>query len=124
MIGLLKKIFAAAILIIGIAILVLLTPSIILLLGLPSALVALVSPKTKLGRYGFQLWIGFDKFFNAVLGGKHKETISSRLGKAIYYNYPSVFGIPEVDKIIGMLLDQVDHLHCWKSINWSVGLPK
>lgn len=68
--------------------------------------------------YWYQCWIGFDKFCNAILGGAHTETISSRLGKSIYYNRLPVFGLRSLDKIVAWMLDQIDTDHVRKNIEW------
>lgn len=72
-------------------------------------------------KYWFEVWIGFDKLCNAALGGDHKETISSRLGKTVYYNHPPVFFTRKIDKTICWMLGQVDTDHCKYSIQKNVG---
>jgi len=72
-------------------------------------------------RYWFNVWIGFDKLCNAALGGDHKETISSRLGKSVIWRYSPVFFNRKIDKTVSWMLSQVDKNHCEKSIDWSVG---
>lgn len=118
---LLHKIYSGISLSIGILMLILITPTLMLSVALPAALISLTKPKTKVGKYGFEVWIGFDKFFNAVFGGSHKETISSRLGKSVYFDHHPVFGLKYIDTVVAWMLDQVDESHCWKSIDWSVG---
>jgi hypothetical protein len=74
--------------------------------------------------YWYHVWIGFDKLWNAIMGGDHKETISSRLGKSVYYDYPPVFWNQNIDRTISWFLSQVDTKHCYKSIDWDVGLNR
>ena len=90
-------------------------------LGIIVALIALVKPKSDMGQYGFEIWIAFDKLWNAVLLGDGEETISSRLGKSIYYNHGSVFGWKWADKLVSGWLDLVDENHCLKAIDNTVG---
>lgn len=71
--------------------------------------------------YWFEVWIGFDKLCNAALGGDHKETISSRLGKSTEYGLPPVFLHIVIDNAIAWMLDQVDPNHCKDSIDWRYG---
>lgn len=72
-------------------------------------------------RYWQRTWLGFDYFCNALLGGSHKETISSRLGKSVYYGYPPVFVYRRCDKIVVSWLHAVDRDHCRKWIRFDVG---
>jgi len=74
--------------------------------------------------YWLRVWLAFDRLFNAFLNGDDKETISSRLGKAIYFYHPPVFGWLWVDECVSWMLSQVDNNHCYKSIKWHVGRPK
>lgn len=71
--------------------------------------------------YWFEVWIGFDKLCNAALGGDHKETISSRLGKSVYHKHPPVFLHRYIDKGVAWMLDQVDPNHCFDSIQRYAG---
>ena len=75
-------------------------------------------------RYWYHVWIGFDRFCNAVLGGDSRETVSSRLGKAIYHGHPNVFGCMAADKTVSWWLSQVDPNHCKKSVEWEFGRSK
>lgn len=72
-------------------------------------------------KYWHHVWVGFDKFANAVLGGSHRETISSRLGKSTIHNHPPVFANRWFDRLVIWWLHQVDNNHVAKSIDWSVG---
>ena len=71
--------------------------------------------------YWAHIWIGFDKFCNALIGGDHRETISSRLGKSTIFNHKPVFGHILIDELVSWWLHQADHNHVAKSIDWSVG---
>jgi len=71
--------------------------------------------------YWIHVWIGFDKFCNAILGGDHRETVSSRLGKSTIHGHPYVFGSYWADGLVSWWLHQVDHDHVNKSIDWNVG---
>jgi len=71
--------------------------------------------------YWFNVWLGFDKLCNAALGGDHKETVSSRLGKSVIWRYSPVFFNRKIDKTVSWMLSQVDPNHCEKSIDWNVG---
>ena len=75
-------------------------------------------------RYWQRTWLGFDYFCNALLGGTHKETISSRLGKSIYYGHPPVFIYRRCDKIVVSWLHAVDRDHCRKWVRFDVGRPR
>ena len=72
-------------------------------------------------KYWQSAWLSFDYFCNAVLGGNIKETISSRLGKSIYYGHPPVFIYRRCDKIVASWLHAVDRNHCRNSIQFDVG---
>lgn len=114
-----RFVLALFLLLFSILIAVLTTPSFLLLVGGPVALLAFAANKYK--PYALGVWLGFDKFINAVMGGDHRETISSRLGKSIDYNCPTVFTLKAIDKLIYKCLDLVDPKHCSNSIDWSVG---
>lgn len=90
--------------------------------GLALALLAVV-PATRPWalKKAFHLWIAFDKFANAMRFHDHRETISSCLGKSIYFGHPPVFNWLFIDRFIGRLLDAVDPLHCKTAIDWTVG---
>jgi hypothetical protein len=74
--------------------------------------------------YWHHVWIGFDKFANAAIGGDHRETISSRLGKSTLYGLDPVFGSIWLDELFSWWLHQVDNNHVAKSIDWSVGAKR
>lgn len=112
------KIKSGVILIIGILMLVMVTPTYLSTIGVVAAIGALRKQRQV---YGYHVWIAFDKFWNAVLGGDHRETISSRLGKSLYHNFDPVFGFLVIDRFVAFLLDQVDPDHCRKSIVWEYG---
>lgn len=75
-------------------------------------------------RYWQRTWLGFNYFCNALLGGSHKETISSRLGKSIYHGHPPVFIYRRCDKTVVSWLHAVDRNHCLDSIKFDVGRPR
>lgn len=120
-IGILLKIIAAVVLVSGVLLLAQLVGPAMHTVGLAVAIVALFWPKSQLGKYGFQVWVAFDKYGNAWLGGSHKETISSRLGKSLYYGHDPVFGFLFLDKLISFMLSAVDPDRCRKSVDWRVG---
>jgi hypothetical protein len=74
--------------------------------------------------YWHHVWVGFDKFANALVGGNHEETISSRLGKSTIHGHSPVFVHIWIDSLVSWLLHQVDHNHVSKSIDWSVGVKR
>lgn len=122
--SILLKIISAIVLVSGILLLAHLVGPVMHTAGLAVAIAALFWPKSQLGKYGFQVWIAFDKYGNAWLGGSHKETISSRLGKSLYYGHDPVFGFRVLDKFISIMLSAVDPDHCRKSVDWRVGSQK
>ena len=114
-----RKFFSIILLVVGISVAIVLTPTFLFFVAAPVALLAVTVGKFK--RYALNVWLGFDKFMNACMGGDHEETISSRLGKSIYHDSPSVFFVKRIDYIVSSCLDVVDPDHCLKSIDWSVG---
>jgi hypothetical protein len=74
--------------------------------------------------YWHHVWVGFDKFANAIIGGSHKETISSRLGKSTLCGHEPVFGFIWVDELFSWWLHQLDNGHVKKSIDWTVGAKR
>ena len=112
----------------ALALIVLITIAVVVLLAvfpfMGLALVGLYAlPPTRFwaGRKAYHLWIAFDKFGNAMRFHDHRETISSCLGKSIYYNHPPVFNWRAIDRAIAGMLDHVDPGHCRNSIDWTVG---
>lgn len=73
------------------------------------------------GTRAYHIWIAYDRLWNALLWHDSRETISSRLGKSIYYRHPPVFNWRWVDRVVGAALDRVDTDHCATSIDWAVG---
>lgn len=69
----------------------------------------------------FSVWLWFDKFMNVIIGGYAGETVSSALGKSVYFECEPVFFSRRIDKTVNWLLHQVDPNHCRKSIDWDVG---
>lgn len=84
--------------------------------GLFAALLAVITPEKKTGAYGLQVWLAFDRMWNAILNGDSRETVSSRLGKSLYYGHGTVLGYKWIDKAVSNLLDNLDPDHCRKSI--------
>lgn len=115
--SLLLQIKSSVLLLVGIFLLVLATPTYLSTVGVVAAIGALRKQRQV---YGYHVWIAFDKFWNAVLGGDHRETISSRLGKTLYHGHDPVFGLYSIDRFVAFLLDQVDPDHCRKSIDWTI----
>lgn len=111
------KIKSGILLIMGIMALVAVTPTYLGTVGVVAGFGALRKQRQV---YGYHVWIAFDKFWNAVLGGDHRETISSRLGKTLYHGHDPVFGLRIIDRFVAFLLDQVDPGHCRKSIDWTI----
>ena len=114
-----RFLLALALLLLGILAAVLVTPSFLLVVGGPVAILAFTVKKHR--RYALDIWLGFDKFANACMGGDHRETVSSRLGKSIDHDCPSVFFVKPIDRLVYSCLNVVDPDHCTKSIDWTVG---
>lgn len=91
--------------------------------GVVVAVVYAAAPGSRVGRYGLDVWIGFDRMWNAIIGGDSRETVSSRLGKSVYHFHGSVFGWKWADLVVCRLLDSIDPGHCRKSIDGDVGRP-
>lgn len=66
-------------------------------------------------RYGWNVLLGLDYFFNALFGGAPDETISSRLGKQV--------STCRFCKIACRVLHNIDRDHCEKSIQPDRGKP-
>lgn len=75
------------------------------------------------GGYVKDIWLVFDKLWNAILLGDRDETFSSRLGKIYHYNAPTRFPEWFVHRLVWML-DKVDSNHCKNSIDWNHGWVK
>lgn len=120
----LKKLYSTFVLLIGVLLAVVVTPVFLTTVGIFTAVYALYAGKGKVYNYALEVWIGFDKFCNACLKGDHRETISSRLGKSIYYEHPPVFGYTLFDHMVAGMLDSVDKDHCNSSIDWKYGKGK
>ena len=58
---------------------------------------------------------------NILRGGFDGETVSSALGKSVYFECEPVFFNRRIDNLVNWLLHQVDPNHCKKSIDWDVG---
>lgn len=91
--------------------------SALILIGTILLLLVVGTPLALLGNsFGFNAWYQYDCLFNWLLGGDIKETISSRLAKSIYAGHPPVFMSLARDRIIAVLLHQLDPDHVRKSI--------
>lgn len=119
-----RKLFATIVLLSGILLSIVVTPVFLTTVGIIVAVFALYSKNSKVKTYALEIWMGFDKFANASRGGTHKETVSSCLGKSVYYQHPPVFKHITIDRLVAKLLGIVDYNHCYKSIDWSVGRGK
>jgi len=75
------------------------------------------------GGYVKDIWLVFDKLWNAILLGDRDETFSSRLGKIYYHGAPTKMPSWFVHRLVWML-DKVDDNHCKKSIDWNHGWKK
>lgn len=112
-----EAIYSGLFLLIGVLLAAMVTSSYLLTLG-----VIVGAPLALTGsQYWIQVWLGFDRLWNAILGGDSLETVSSRLGKSVVFGYPSVFYYRSIDRTIKWWLNQIDHNHCEKSIDWHVG---
>lgn len=116
---------SAVFLCLGVVLLLLLLPLALTLTGIPLALMIAV-PRWRpfAGKKAYHIWIAFDRLWNALFWHDSRETISSRLGKALYWHRPPVFNWLWIDAAVGWMLDKVDPDHCFKSIDWSVGRCK
>lgn len=117
-----KKTLSAVVLLIGILFAILITATYLTTIGVFVAITALTGLAFQ--RYALDVWLGFDKFCNAAMGGSHLETISSRLGKSVHYNKHTVLLVKPIDRFAVSMLDFVDSNHCLKSIDWKVGQSK
>ena len=117
MIKIIRTIWAGFVLLVGVLLAASGVSAFMLLLAFPwGAVFAATGSK-----YWHHVWIGFDKFANAILGGSHRETISSRLGKSTIHGFDPVFGHIWIDGLVSWWLHQVDNNHVEKSIEWTVG---
>lgn len=112
------KIYSSLFLLIGVLFAILATGFFMFVIALPYGSVM----ASRGSDYWGHVWIAFDKLWNAILRGDHRETISSRLGKSVYFNHPPVFVYRKTDKKFSWWLSQVDKDHCKKSIDWKVGI--
>ena len=117
MIKTLRTIWAAIVLLVGVLLAASGVSVFMLFIAFPTgAVLAVIGSK-----YWHNVWIGFDKFANAILGGSHRETISSRLGKSTLHGFKPVFGHIWIDGLVSWFLHQVDRHHVAKSVDWTVG---
>lgn len=114
-----RSIASVLLLFFGVALSIIVTPTYLFLVGAPVALSSVYLHQFR--RYALDVWLGFDKFINAAMGGDHRETVSSRLGKSVHHDGPSVFGFKAADRLVSSCLDVVDPDHCAESVDWSVG---
>ena len=117
MIKIIRTVWAALWLLVGVLLAASGMSAFMLFVAFPTGAVLAISGS----KYWHHIWIGFDKFANAVLGGSHRETISSRLGKSTLHGFKPVFGHIWIDRLVSWWLHQVDRYHVQKSINWTVG---
>lgn len=71
----------------------------------------------------YHVWIAFDKLWNAILFGDHRETFSSRLGKIWWYEAPTRIPMWICYRLM-RLLNVIDDNHCRKSIDWKYGYQR
>ena len=117
MIKTLRTIWAGFCLLVGVLLFASVMSAFMLFIAFPvGAVLAVMGSK-----YWHNVWIGFDKLANAILGGSHRETISSRLGKSTIHGFDPVFGHAWIDGLVSWWLHQVDNNHVEKSIEWTVG---
>ena len=117
MIKTLRTIWAALVLLVGVLLAASGVSVFMLFIAFPTGAVLAVMGS----KYWHNVWIGFDKFANAILGGSHRETISSRLGKSTLHGFKPVFGHIWIDGLVSWWLHQVDNNHVAKSIDWDSG---
>ena len=111
------KLWAAFILILAVFIVASLTSGFMLVIAFPIGVPLAVGGSP----YWFNLWLMFDKFMNAIIGGRRDETVSSALGKSVIFRCEPVFFSRKIDVSVSWLLHQVDPNHCRKAIDWEVG---
>lgn len=68
--------------------------------------------------YLFNFFSGFDRWANAIFGGDPRETISSRMGKALHAHCRLCRWTAGV---VCKLLNMIDDRHCQKSVDATVG---
>lgn len=121
--NMIMKIISTLVLSVSILFAATLTGVVLTTVGILAALLAMVRPKSLIGNYGLQTWLGFDRMWNALLGGDSRETVSSRVGKSLYHGHSSVFYFKAFDRLVAWLLDQVDPDHCKRYIEPLYGRP-
>lgn len=102
----------------GVAVLILIPlTSVTMLFMIPIGLyAATIEPN----EYALNVWLAFDKLWNAVFNGDHEETFSSRIGKIETHKAPT--NMPGwLSYRICWMLDKVDKDHCKYSIDWRYG---
>ena len=74
-------------------------------------------------RYGKNVVLSFDQFWNAVLGGDPDETISSRMGKwlAVHINDSPCQMCRYIAKPVCWVLNLIDPDHCRDAIDPEEG---
>ncbi|MED5441290.1 MAG: hypothetical protein VYA77_08230 [Pseudomonadota bacterium] len=124
-INIIQTAISAVFLCLGVALLLVIVPIMLPLTGIPLALMMLNPRWRKFSeKKAYHIWIAFDRLVNALLWHDSRETLSSRLGKALYWRHPPVFNWLWIDAAVSWALDKVDPDHCFKSIDWSVGRGK
>lgn len=113
----LQRLFSALVLGVGIVALIIMTTTYYLLFIVPT-LVAIARGKHT--GYVLHVWVAFDKQWNAIFMGDHRETFSSRIGKIVDHNAPTT--MPHwFTRCIYYMLEEVDTKHCTLSIDWKHG---
>lgn len=101
-------IWAAMVLISAVFVVASLTSSFMIFIAFPIGVPLAVAGSS----YWFSVWLGFDKFMNILRGGFDGETVSSALGKSVYFECEPVFFNRRIDNLVNWLLHQVDPNHC------------
>ena len=115
-----QRIISALTLGVGVLVLIVMTTVLYLLFVIPTMIA--VARGKHLG-YVAEVWVGFDKQWNAICMGDHRETFSSRIGKIVKHNAPT--SMPKWFTYgVYYMLEEVEHHHCIKSIDWGHGAEK
>jgi len=82
--------------------------------------IGLYAATVKPSDYALNVWLAFDKLWNALFHGDHEESFSSRIGKIETYKAPT--NMPGwLSYCIFWMLDKIDNNHCRDSIDWRYG---
>ena len=100
-INIIQTAISAVFLCLGVLLALLLVPVMLPLTGIPLALM-LVVPRWRgfVGKKAYHIWIAFDRLVNALLWHDSRETLSSRLGKALYWHHPAVFILTSAVRVL------------------------